>query len=86
MSFHPNEPPAYRLVPGIAVDASGNMSVVGDYNSNYPYYYYYGDSDFPVTISNGNPDYAFLAKIGPATLPFTWPTPTSITFTNQPVE
>ena len=63
--------------PAIAVDSSGNMSVVGNLG---------GTADFPVTIANSNPSYAFLAKIsGTATSPFTWSTPTSINFGSQPV-
>ena len=68
---------SYGLTPAIAVDNSGNMSVVGDLG---------GTADFPVTIANSNPSYAFLAKISStATTPFTWSTPTSINFGNQPV-
>jgi len=63
--------------PAIAVDNSGNMSVVGNLG---------GTADFPITLSNANPsNYAFLAKIGSSSSPFTWDTPTSLTFPNQPV-
>jgi beta-lactam-binding protein with PASTA domain len=62
--------------PAIAVDSSGNMSVVAAI---------YGTSDFPITISNSNPADAFLARIVPATLPFTIASPTTVSFGTQPV-
>jgi hypothetical protein len=71
-----NQSSSYAFSPAIAVDGSGNMSVVGNLG---------GTADFPVTLANTNPGYAFLAKIVPATLPFTWSTPTSINFGNEPV-
>jgi len=67
---------SYGVTPAIAVDSSGNMSVAGNLG---------GAADFPVTITNANPDYAFLAKIGSSSSPFTWSTPTSISFASQPV-
>ncbi len=42
-------------------------------------------SDFPITISTANPATAFLAKIVPATLPFTFASPTTVNFGTQPV-
>ncbi len=68
---------SFGWTPAIAADSSGNMSVVGDL---------YGTADFPVTINSSNSDYAFLAKISPtATEPFTWSTPTSVSFGSQTV-
>jgi hypothetical protein len=75
--YNANDSPAFGFAPAIAVDISGNMSVVGDL---------YGAADFPVTLANSNPDGAFLARItSAATLPFTWSTPTAVTFNSQPV-
>jgi hypothetical protein len=72
-----DEGTSYGFTPAIAVDSSGNMSVVGNL---------YSTPDFPVTIANSNPSQAFLAKIVPtATAPFTWSTPPSISFSSQPV-
>ena len=67
---------SYGFAPGIAVDSSGNASLVGNLT---------GTADFPITITNANPGNAFLAKISPSSSPFTWATPLSITFANQPV-
>src|SRR5208282_2049824 len=44
----------YGSTPAIAVDSSGNMSVVGNILST---------SDFPITIPNANPADSFLARI-----------------------
>lgn len=71
-----NQSNFYGRTPAIAVDGSGNMSVVGNLG---------GTGDFPATIANSNAGYAFLAKINPSSAPFTWSTPTSITFPSQPV-
>ncbi len=65
---------SYGFTPAIAVDNAGNIALVGDVNNA---------SDFPITISSANPEYAFLAKISPSALPFTWSTPASINFANQ---
>ena len=67
---------SYGFSPAVAVDSAGNMSVVGNLN---------GTADFPLTISTTNPDYAFLAKIGLATTPFTVATPGSIAFGSVPI-
>lgn len=67
---------SYGVSPAIGVDSSGNMSVVGNLG---------GTADFPVTLTNTNPGYAFLAKIDSSSSPFTWSTPTSISFASQPV-
>jgi len=67
---------SYGVTPAIAVFGSGNPVVVGNLG---------GTSDFPVTLANANPAYAFLAKIALSTEPFTWSTPTSVTFSSQPV-
>jgi len=75
--YNANNSPSYGFAPALAVDTSGNMSVVGNL---YPY-----SGDFPITIANANPTYAFLAKIGSSSSPFTWSTPTSLTFSSQPV-
>ncbi|MGA3026769.1 MAG: choice-of-anchor D domain-containing protein [Bryobacteraceae bacterium] len=61
--------------PSLAVDSSGNMSVVGNVSG----------SDFPVTISNGNTGPGFLAKIGPSGVPYIWGVPSFIAFGSQPV-
>jgi hypothetical protein len=61
-------------VPALAVDGSGNISVVENVSG----------SDFPVTVPGTLTD-GVLAKIGPATAGFTWATPTSINFSSQPV-
>jgi hypothetical protein len=67
---------SYAYSPALAVDTSGNISVVGNLG---------GTSDFPVTISTTNPGYAFLAKVGTSTLPYSWATPTSVNFGNVTV-
>ena len=64
----------YSQVPALAVDGSGNISVIQNVNG----------SDFPVTIP-GALTAGVLAKIGPATAGFTWATPTSVNFGSQPV-
>ena len=46
---------------------------------------YNGTPDFPITISTANPTTAFLAKIVPATVPFTFASPTTVNFGTQPV-
>jgi len=67
---------SYAVTPAIAVDSSGNISVVGNIG---------GTADFPVTLTTSNPGYAFLAKVGTSTLPYSWATPTSVNFGNEPV-
>jgi hypothetical protein len=62
--------------PSITVDGSGNMSVVANIQ---------GTSDFPITIASANPATAVLAKIAPATLPFTVALSTAVSFGTQPV-
>ena len=64
----------WESVPAVAVDSSGNMSVVEEISG----------SDFPVTLP-GTSTNGVLAKIGPATAGFTWATPSSLTFNSQPV-
>ncbi len=59
-------------VPALAVDSSGNISVIENVSG----------SDFPVTVP-GTPTVGVLAKIGPATAGFTWATPTSVSFPSQ---
>jgi Abnormal spindle-like microcephaly-assoc'd, ASPM-SPD-2-Hydin/Beta-propeller repeat len=66
----------YGNSPSIAVDSSGNMSVVANI---------YGTSDFPITISSANPTAAVLARIVPATAPFVVPYPAAVVFGSQPV-
>ncbi|HUE04412.1 MAG TPA: choice-of-anchor D domain-containing protein [Bryobacteraceae bacterium] len=61
-------------VPALAVDSSGNISVIENVSG----------TDFPVTIP-GTSTIGVLAKIGPATAGYTWATPTSINFNGQPV-
>jgi hypothetical protein len=61
-------------VPALAVDSSGNISVIEDVSG----------TDFPVSLP-GTSSVGVLAKLGPATAGFTWATPTSIDFSNQPV-
>ncbi|MBV9296549.1 MAG: choice-of-anchor D domain-containing protein, partial [Acidobacteriaceae bacterium] len=74
--YNQQDSQSFGITPSIGVDSSGNMSVVGDI---------YSTSDFPITISTANPTYAFLAKIGPATTPFTIALPSTINFGNQAV-
>ncbi|MGA3026770.1 MAG: choice-of-anchor D domain-containing protein [Bryobacteraceae bacterium] len=62
--------------PALAVDSSGNISVVGNIGSG---------SDFPITISSANSHYGFLAKISPSSAPYIWGVPASINFAYQPV-
>src|ERR1039457_957496 len=61
-------------VPALAVDSSGNISVIENVNG----------TDFPVTLP-GTAAVGVLARIGPAAAGFTWATPTSINFSSQPV-
>jgi len=68
--------PYYGLTPSAAVDSSGNVSVVGNLS---------GTQDFPVTISNANQAYPFLARLANSSSSFLWSTPTSINFGTQPV-
>ncbi len=66
----------YGSTPAVAVDSSGNMSVVGNIE---------GTSDFPITIPNSNPADAFVARIAAVAAPFTFASPTTVSFGNQPV-
>jgi hypothetical protein len=66
--------PSSSATPTLAVDSSGNMSVIENVSGN----------DFPITIP-GTQTNGVLAKIGPATAGFTWATPSSVTFTSQVV-
>ncbi len=58
--------------PALAVDNSGNISVIENVSG----------SDFPVSLP-GTPSIGVLAKIGTATAGFTWATPSSVNFPNQ---
>ena len=73
-----NDSAYYGFTPAIAVDSSGNMSLVGDLG---------GTADFPVTTSIPLNTYttAVLAKIGPSANPYVWATPTTVNFASQPV-
>ncbi len=73
-TYVPNTNNSFGSAPALAVDTSGNISIIEDVSG----------SDFPITLP-GTGTYGVLAKIGPATAGFTWATPSSLTFNNQPV-